>query len=119
MSLNYIMIGTNDFARSRAFYDAVFPLIGGKVTADYAPHAVCYEFSNGTRAWLALPNNKEAQRRAMAICRGFCVTAKRWCSRPMRRRWPMAAPAKAIPARARIMGQTFMALMPVILTATR
>ena len=60
MSLNYIMIGTNDFARSRAFYDAVFPLIGGKVTADYAPHAVCYEFSNGTRAWLALPNNREA-----------------------------------------------------------
>ena len=59
MSLNYIMIGTNDFARSRAFYDAVFPLIGGKVTADYAPHAVCYEFLNGTRAWLALPNNKE------------------------------------------------------------
>ena len=59
MSLNYIMIGTNDFVRSRAFYDAVFPLIGGQVTADYAPHAVCYQFQNGTRAWLALPNNKE------------------------------------------------------------
>ncbi len=60
MSLDYIMIGTNDFARSRAFYDAVFPLIGGEVVADYAPHTICYQFRNKSRAWLAGPHNKEA-----------------------------------------------------------
>ena len=29
MSIDYIMIGSNDLARSRAFYDAVMPHIGG------------------------------------------------------------------------------------------
>jgi hypothetical protein len=29
MSLNYVMIGSNDLTRTRAYFDAVMPLIGG------------------------------------------------------------------------------------------
>jgi catechol 2,3-dioxygenase-like lactoylglutathione lyase family enzyme len=60
MSLDYVMIGTNDLARARAFYDAVFPAIGGKLEHDYAPHTFCYAFRNETRAWVAAPYDKAA-----------------------------------------------------------
>jgi catechol 2,3-dioxygenase-like lactoylglutathione lyase family enzyme len=59
VSVDYIMIGTNDLARAKAFYDAVFPAFGGQMEVDYSPHAVCYRFRNDTRAWLAMPHNKE------------------------------------------------------------
>ncbi len=51
MSLNYVMIGTNDMAQSRTYFDAVLPLIGGKVIMDYAPYAVCYQLRVG-RVWI-------------------------------------------------------------------
>jgi catechol 2,3-dioxygenase-like lactoylglutathione lyase family enzyme len=60
MSLDYVMIGTNDLVRARAFYDAVFPAIGGRLEHDYAPYTFCYAFRNDTRAWVAGPQNKEA-----------------------------------------------------------
>ncbi len=60
MSLDYMMIGTTDLARSRAFYDAVFPLFGGAIDADYPGFTFCYVFRNGTKVWVAPPNNKEA-----------------------------------------------------------
>lgn len=59
MSVDYIMIGTNDLARAKAFYDMVFPAFGGAMEVDYSPHAVCYRFRNDTRAWLAGPYNQE------------------------------------------------------------
>ncbi|MEM1276994.1 MAG: VOC family protein [Pseudomonadota bacterium] len=58
MSLNYVMIGSNDVAKGRAFYDAVLPLFGGKCIAEYMPNAVCYALRGGGRAWLALPYDK-------------------------------------------------------------
>jgi catechol 2,3-dioxygenase-like lactoylglutathione lyase family enzyme len=60
MSIDYIMIGTNDLDRARKFYDAVFPQIGGVLEWDFAEMTFCYRFRNGTRAWVAGPNNKEA-----------------------------------------------------------
>ena len=60
MSLDYIMIGTNDLARARPFYDAVFGAIGGVIDADYPGFTFCYQFRNGTRAWVAPPNDKNA-----------------------------------------------------------
>jgi catechol 2,3-dioxygenase-like lactoylglutathione lyase family enzyme len=60
MSIDYIMIGTNDLARARAFYDAVFPAIGATLDADYPPVTFCYRFRNDTRAWIALPYDKSA-----------------------------------------------------------
>ncbi|MEL6463806.1 MAG: VOC family protein [Pseudomonadota bacterium] len=59
MSLNYVMIGSNDVRRSRKFYDAVLTVIGGKLTAEYMPHAFCYELQGGGRVWIATPFNKE------------------------------------------------------------
>ena len=55
MSLNYVMIGSNDVANARTYYDAVLPLIGGKVIAEYMPHAVCYELRDGGCIWVANP----------------------------------------------------------------
>lgn len=60
MSVDYVMIGTNDLARARIFYDAVFPCFGGEVEADYPGFTFCYRFRNGTRAWIAPPNDKGA-----------------------------------------------------------
>jgi len=62
MSLNYVMLGSNDVTRARAFYDAVLPVIGGKLVAEYMPHAFCYELRGGGRIWVATPYDQaEAQ----------------------------------------------------------
>lgn len=60
MSLNYVMIGSNDLARSRAYYDAVMPHVGAVIDADYPGHAFCYKMRDGGRAWIAPPHNKQA-----------------------------------------------------------
>ena len=60
MSLNYVMIGSNDLARSRAFYDPVMAAIGGVIDADYPGYAFCYKFPDGGRAWVAPPHDKAA-----------------------------------------------------------
>ncbi|MEM8579281.1 MAG: VOC family protein [Pseudomonadota bacterium] len=59
MSLNYVMIGANNVAGTRAFYDAVLPAIGGRVLAEYLPHAVCYGLRGDGRFWLATPHNEQ------------------------------------------------------------
>jgi catechol 2,3-dioxygenase-like lactoylglutathione lyase family enzyme len=59
MSLNYVIIGSNDLARSRVFYDAVMSEIGGKIEADHAGIAFRYRLAGGWRAWVALPHNQE------------------------------------------------------------
>lgn len=59
MSLNYIMLGSNDVAKARVFFDAVFPIIGGRLVAEYMPNAVCYELRGGGRIWIATPYNNE------------------------------------------------------------
>ena len=59
MSLNYIMLGSNDVSTARSFYDAVMPKIGGKLVAEYMPHAFCYELRGGGRIWVASPYDRE------------------------------------------------------------
>ncbi|WP_147114555.1 VOC family protein [Tateyamaria sp. syn59] len=59
MSLNYVMLGSNDVPKARGFFDAVLPVIGGKVVAEFMPHAVCYELRVGGRIWVASPHNEE------------------------------------------------------------
>ena len=58
MSLDYVMIGSNDVAKAREFYDAVMPLIGASVEAEYMPHAVCYRLRGGGRVWVASPHDE-------------------------------------------------------------
>lgn len=60
MSLTYIMIGSNDLARSRIFYDAVMAKIGGTIEADYPGFAFCYRLRDGGRVWVAPPYDKQA-----------------------------------------------------------
>lgn len=50
--LNYLMIGSNDVARARIFYDAVMPVIGGTLDADYMPQTFCYALRGGGRIWI-------------------------------------------------------------------
>jgi catechol 2,3-dioxygenase-like lactoylglutathione lyase family enzyme len=71
MSVDYIMIGTNDLARARGFYDAVFPVFGGEVEADYPGFTFCYRFRNGTRAWVAPPNDKNSAQPGNGNMPGF------------------------------------------------
>ena len=60
MSLNYVMIGSNDVVAARDFYDAVMPAIGGTLTAEYMPYAFCFELRGGGRVWVALPYDENA-----------------------------------------------------------
>lgn len=76
MSLDYVMIGTNDLARSRSYYDSVFPAIGGELEADYAGMTFCYKFRNGTRAWVSLPYDKGAAVAANGSMPGFRCTSR-------------------------------------------
>jgi len=58
MSLNYVMIGSNDVVRSRAYFDAILPLMGGVMVADYMPHMFAYELRGGGRVWVGRPYDK-------------------------------------------------------------
>ena len=60
MSLNYVTIGANDVPRAREFYDALLPLIGGELEAEYMPHAFCYQLRGGGRIWVMSPFDKNA-----------------------------------------------------------
>ena len=77
MSIDYVMIGTNDLGRARVFYDAVFPEIGGGLIADISGFAFCYQFRNGTRAWVNLPQNRQAAVPSNGSMPGFrCASRK-------------------------------------------
>ncbi len=60
MSIDYIMIGSNDLARSRVFYDAVMPHLGGALAHDYPGMTFGYDLASGTTVWIALPHDREA-----------------------------------------------------------
>ncbi|MEM6680280.1 MAG: VOC family protein [Pseudomonadota bacterium] len=59
MSLNYVTLGSNDVPKARAFFDAVLPVIGGQMIAEYMPHAFCYGLRGGGRIWVLSPFNGE------------------------------------------------------------
>jgi catechol 2,3-dioxygenase-like lactoylglutathione lyase family enzyme len=76
MSISYIMIGSNDLARSRIFYDAVMPHLGGTIAHDYEGITFCYAFDNGVMAWVARPNDKSAVVAANGSMPGFGCASK-------------------------------------------
>jgi catechol 2,3-dioxygenase-like lactoylglutathione lyase family enzyme len=59
MSIDYIMIGSNDLARSRIFYDAVMPHIGAKLVHDYEGITFGYETKGGATIWIAKPYDQQ------------------------------------------------------------
>ncbi|MEL7139338.1 MAG: VOC family protein [Pseudomonadota bacterium] len=58
MSLNYVTLGSNDIPRARGFYDALLPIIGGRLIEEYMPHAFCYALRGGGRIWVLSPFNE-------------------------------------------------------------
>lgn len=54
------MLGSNDVSKARIYFDALLPLIGGTVLADYMPYGFCYEMRGGGKIWVTSPFNKEA-----------------------------------------------------------
>jgi catechol 2,3-dioxygenase-like lactoylglutathione lyase family enzyme len=71
MAIDYIMIGSNDLDRSRAFYDAVMPHLGAAVEHDYPGLTFCYLMRNDTRLWVGRPNNKAEATPANGTMPGF------------------------------------------------
>ncbi|MGL5839726.1 MAG: VOC family protein [Sphingorhabdus sp.] len=76
MSIDYIMIGSNDLTRSRKFYDAVMPHIGAKLAHDYGDITFGYKTMNGATIWVARPNDKGVARPANGSMPGFGCTSK-------------------------------------------
>ena len=75
MSIDYIMIGSNDLARSRVFYDAVMPQLGGTLAHDYEGFTFGYALAGGATVWIARPNNQEAAMPSNGSMPGFgCVS---------------------------------------------
>ena len=60
MSLNYVMIGSNDVPKARLFFGAVLPLIGGAIVDDHMPRGFCCVLRGGGQIWVASPYNGEA-----------------------------------------------------------
>lgn len=71
MSLNYIMIGSNEMPRSRRFYDAVMPHLGGRLEHEYGEIAVCYRFEDRTRVWIARPHDQQSAAPGNGLMPGF------------------------------------------------
>ncbi len=76
MSLNYVMLGSNNVEKARDFYDAVMPALGGKLTAEYMPHAFCYELRGGGRVWVATPHNEQTAVSGNGNMVGFACETK-------------------------------------------
>ncbi|WP_257548627.1 VOC family protein [Sphingopyxis sp. DBS4] len=71
MSIAYITIGTNDMARSRRYYDAVMPHLGGRLEVDYGDQACCYAMPSEQRVWIGKPNDGLAAAPGNGIMPGF------------------------------------------------
>jgi catechol 2,3-dioxygenase-like lactoylglutathione lyase family enzyme len=76
MSIKYVMIGSNDLARSRSFYDAVMPHIGGTLAHIYEGITYGYEIEGGTAVWVARPHDKSAAVAANGSMPGFGCASK-------------------------------------------
>lgn len=71
MPISYLMVGTNDLARARTFYDAVMPFVGGELDAVFEGMTFSYKFADGSHVWIALPYNREPAAPANGSMPGF------------------------------------------------
>jgi catechol 2,3-dioxygenase-like lactoylglutathione lyase family enzyme len=70
MTIHYLMIGSNDLARSRVFYDAVVPHLGGKIAHDYEGITFAYALGNAL-VWISRPHDKGTATPANGSMPGF------------------------------------------------
>lgn len=71
MTIAYITIGTNDMARSRAYYDAVMPHLGGRLEVEYGDQACCYVMRHEQRVWVGKPHDGQAAASGNGMMPGF------------------------------------------------
>jgi catechol 2,3-dioxygenase-like lactoylglutathione lyase family enzyme len=71
MAFDYIMIGSNDLARSRRFYDAVMAQLGATLAHDYEGITFAYRMTNGVTIWIGRPYDKQDARPGNGIMPGF------------------------------------------------
>src|SRR3546814_17568950 len=76
MTIAYITIGTNDMARSRLYYDAIVPHLGGRLEVDYGDQARCYAMRGGQRIWIGKPNDGLAAVPGNGIMPGFLCASQ-------------------------------------------
>jgi len=76
MSIGYVTIGTNDLARSRKFYDAVMPHLGGTLDFDFGDIACCYKFDDGRMVWVTTPENGKPALAGNGIMPGFACASE-------------------------------------------
>ena len=70
---SHIMIGSNDIARSKKFYDALFTAIGGQPGAEMRPGRIAYTH-NGARFVVTVPNDGKPATAANGGTIGFPLT---------------------------------------------
>src|SRR5260370_28453651 len=70
---SHIMVGTDDIARSRKFYDAVFAAMGGKAGTEDAKGRLIY-VHNGGRFMVTKPINGKPASRANGGTIGFTMS---------------------------------------------
>jgi catechol 2,3-dioxygenase-like lactoylglutathione lyase family enzyme len=71
---SHVMVGSNDIARSKTFYDALFGAIGGKPGATDAKGRLIY-VHNGGRFMVSKPIDGEAATHANGGTIGFTVAS--------------------------------------------
>lgn len=60
MTQNYITLGSNDLAKSRAYYDPVMEALSAQFAFEYEGMTFAYKFPCGFMVWIAKPQNGEA-----------------------------------------------------------
>lgn len=76
MSVDYIMIGSNDLARSRRFYDAVMGCIGAKLAHEYEGSAFAYQMNNQVTVWIGRPYDRQAATPGNGMMPGFGCSSR-------------------------------------------
>ena len=69
---SHIMVGSNDIARSKKFYDALFTAIGGQPGAEMRPGRIAYTH-NGARFVVTVPNDGKPATAANGGTIGFNI----------------------------------------------
>ena len=70
---SHILVGSNDIARSKKFYDALFTAIGGEPGAEMRPGRIAYTH-NGARFVVTVPNDGKPATAANGGTIGFPLT---------------------------------------------
>jgi catechol 2,3-dioxygenase-like lactoylglutathione lyase family enzyme len=76
MGIRYITLGTNDLPRARRYYDAVLPILGGAVEADYYGVTFCYLLPGDFRLWVGGPHDGKAASSGNGVTIGLAARSE-------------------------------------------